>query len=503
MTVASIEAGTRFPEFDAEQSYSMIIDGEHVAAADGRTFRCLDPFEDAEWGYVPIATEADVDRAVAAARRAFPAWADTSPWARLEIFLRWSALLREHSAELARLQVHENGKTITEMTLAAGSLAASLDHLAQSALSIHGATVAPVMPGHEAWSVRVPLGVVGAIAPWNNPLGLLASKLFPALVSGNTIVIKPSEVTPVSTIRLVELAHEAGVPAGVVNVVTGDGAVGAALSNHPDLDKVAFTGSSATGRKVAEAAGRNLARVTLELGGKGANIVFADADIPHAVEGLATGILAGTGQACNAGSRIFLHEDVREEVLEKLKARLAAVRIGDPLDPTNEIGPLASRAQYRKVTGYFQVAADEPSTSLIQGARKGTEIPDVAAGLFVEPTLVDTPDRNSRLRREEIFGPVASVITFRTEDEVVAAANDTEFGLVSGLWTRDLDRARRVSKRLDTGVVWINTWRAFSGNVPFGGRKASGIGHELGLDPFADYTELKAVWLGPDQSGPA
>ncbi|MET0887710.1 MAG: aldehyde dehydrogenase family protein [Mycetocola sp.] len=329
---------------------------------------------------------------------------------------------------------------------------------------------------------------------------MLTAKLFPALAAGNTVVIKPSEVTPVSTIRLVQLAHEAGIPAGVINVVTGAGPVGAALARHPGVDKVGFTGSSSTGRKVAEAASSHLAKVTLELGGKGAHIVFDDASLAHAVEGLATGILSGTGQACNAGSRIFLHEAIRDEVLERLKKRLAAVKIGDPLDPSTEIGPLASRAQYAKVTSYFDIARAEERTALIQGAGKGADLTGVTSGLFVEPTLYDTPDRLSRLRQEEIFGPVASVITFSSEEEVIELANDSEFGLVSGLWTRDLDRARRLAGRLETGVVWINTWRAFSFNMPFGGRKNSGIGHELGLDAVSEYTEQKAIWLGPDQS---
>ncbi|MET0716019.1 MAG: aldehyde dehydrogenase family protein [Mycetocola sp.] len=500
MTSTYTPLSTRFPEVDAAQVFAMIIDGQNVPSSDGRTFRCVDPFEDAEWGHIPSATEADVDAAVAAARRAFPGWAATSPWARAELFRTWSALIREYAAELARLQVHENGKTITEMTYASQGMATHLDYAAQIALTLHGSTVAPMMPGHSAWSVRVPIGVVAAIAPWNNPLGLLTAKVFPALAAGNTVVIKPSEVTPVSTIRLVQLAHEAGIPAGVINVVTGAGPVGAALAGHPGIDKVGFTGSTSTGRKVAAAASSHLAKVTLELGGKGAHIVFADANLTKAVEGLATGILSGTGQACNAGSRIFLHEEIRDEVLERLKERLAAVRIGDPLDPSNEIGPLASRAQFAKVTSYFDIAQSEEHTALIQGAGRGTDLPGISGGLFVEPTLYDTPDRLSRLRREEIFGPVASVITFSSEDEVIELANDSEFGLVAGLWTQDLDRARRVAGRLESGVVWINTWRAFSFNMPFGGRKDSGIGHELGIDEVSEYTEEKAIWLGPDQS---
>jgi aldehyde dehydrogenase (NAD+) len=356
------------------------------------------------------------------------------------------------------------------------------------------------MPGHTAWTERVPIGVVAAIAPWNNPLGLLQWKLFGALASGNTIVVKPSEVTPVSTIRLVELALEAGFPPGVVNVVTGAGATGAALVEHPGIDKVAFTGSTATGRAIAQAIAPRLIRATLELGGKGANIVFDDADLDRAAQGVLTGIIAGTGQACNAGSRILIQRSIRDDVMSRVEKLISDVVIGDPLDPATQIGPLASRPQYTKVTGYLDTAEHEENTSLLVGGRCGTAVPGVDRGLFVEPTLYATPDRTSRLRREEIFGPVGSVITFDTEEEAVEIANDTEFGLVGGLWTRDLDRARRVSRRIDTGVVWINTWRAFSPNMPFGGRKVSGLGHEMGLDVFEEYTEPKAYWHGPDNS---
>lgn len=489
--------GTRFPEFDPSATYGMIIGGESVPSVTGSTFRCVDPFENAEWGYVPEASADDVDEAVRAARAAFPAWAETPAAERAEIFRRWSQLLREHTEDLARIQVHENGKTIAEMRGVSGSLGPLADFTTQYALSLHGVTVEPFLPGHDAWTRREPLGVVAAIAPWNNPLGLLAMKLFPALACGNTVVIKPSEVTPVSTLRFVQLAAEAGIPPGVINVVTGAGQAGAALVNHPGIDMVAFTGSTETGRRIAEAASGRFIRTTLELGGKGPQIVFPDADIDRAVGGLLTGIVAGTGQACNAGSRILIHEAVRDEVLAKLVDRMDSVAIGDPLDAASVIGPLASRPQYAKVTSYLDLAVQESSTELISGARTGTAIPGVECGLFVEPTLYDTPDPASRIRREEIFGPVGAVITFKTDDEAVSIANETQFGLVSGFWTQDVDRVRTVSKQLKTGVVWVNTWRAFSPNVPFGGMKQSGVGRELGLDLLHEYTETKAVWLGP------
>jgi acyl-CoA reductase-like NAD-dependent aldehyde dehydrogenase len=499
MTTASPPTPLRFPEFDRETRYGMVIDGRTVQAADAAVFRCFDPYDEEEWGYVPEASAIDVDAAVTAARVAQPGWASLSPYQRLGFFQRWAALVRDHASEIARLQVHENGKSVTEMTLATRGAADSIEFCGHYATTIHGDTVTPGMPGHRAWSTRVPVGVVAAITPWNNPIGLLGSKLFPALAAGNVVIVKPSEVTPVSTIRLVELAVEAGFPPGVVSVVTGAGPAGAALVEHAGVDKIAFTGSTATGRRIGQVAAGRLIRATLELGGKGANIVFPDADLDRAVAGIVTGMTAGTGQACNAGSRVLVHESIKDEVVNRLTVALEALKIGDPLDPETSLGPIASRPQYAKVGGYLDIAEAESSTRLVAGGRRGHGVPGVEQGLFIEPTLYETPDPSSRVRREEIFGPVGALITFSTDAEAVNIANDTEYGLVGGLWTRDVNRAHRVAEQLDVGVVWINTWRAFSGNMPFGGRKQSGVGHEMGLDIFDEYTHVKAYWLGPEQ----
>jgi len=496
MTGAASTVSARFPEIDPDNQYEHFIDGSAVPSSDGETFRCFDPYEEAEWGVVALGSAADVDRAVRAARAAFPGWASSPVAARAEILRVFANLIREHVEELARLQVHENGKTITEMRGTTSMLPALADYVGQLAINDHGAALQPTAPGHDAWTRPEPIGVVAAIAPWNNPLLLLSWKLFPAIAAGNTVVIKPSEVTPVSTLRLAQLAHQAGVPAGVINVVTGARATGEALVNHPDIDKVAFTGSTGAGIQIAKAAAERVLRTTLELGGKGAQIVFPEADLARAVPSLVAGLIAGTGQACNAGSRLLVHESVYDEVLAGLRAALEKVVIGDPLDPTVQIGPLASRAHYEKVTGYLAIAEQERATTLLHGGRSGADLGGGRTGLFVEPTVYATPERTSRIRREEIFGPIGSLIRFSSEPEAIAISNESEFGLVSGLWSQDVDRIARVSKALRTGVVWVNTWRAFGLNVPFGGYKLSGIGRELGPDMIREYTETKAIWLG-------
>jgi acyl-CoA reductase-like NAD-dependent aldehyde dehydrogenase len=296
-------------------------------------------------------------------------------------------------------------------------------------------------------------------------------------------------------VRLAQLALEAGIPAGVVNVVTGAGEAGRALVEHPDVDKIAFTGSTATGRSIAMAAAQRFAHVTLELGGKGPHLVFGDADLDRAVEGLAVGITAGNGQACNAGSRVLVHESIHDEVIERLGRRLAALRVGDPLDPGTELGPIASRPQHAKILSYFDISEGE-GHRLVTGGHHPSATPELERGLFVEPTLYDGVDNRSRLAQEEIFGPVGAAMTFRTDEEAVRLANDIPYGLTAGFWTNDLERAHRLQGLIRSGVVWINTWRAFSPVVPFGGVKASGIGREGGLQALDHYTETKAVYLG-------
>ena len=492
MSAPTIAPSSRFADIPGDARFPLIIDGEERASETGATFRCLDPFDEEEWGYVAQGGAVDVDLAVGSSRKAFATWRATPQSVRSRIVSRWGDLMVEHADELGRLQVHENGKTLVEMRSAVVASASAARHFAHLASTHHGVTVDPGVPHHQAWTLREPIGVVAAITPWNNPIGLLCWKLFPAVAVGNTVVIKPSEVTPASTVRLVQLGLEAGLPPGVVNVVTGAGETGRALAEHPDVDKIAFTGSTATGRAIAVAAAARFADVTLELGGKGPNIVFSDADIDRAVEGLRTGVTAGNGQACNAGSRLLIHADIRDEVVERLGRSLAEMRIGDPLDPNTELGPLASRAQHAKILSYFDIAREE-GHRLVTG---GSRVDGVERGLFVRPTLYDDVDNRSRLAQEEVFGPVGAAMTFRTDEEALALANDIPYGLTAGFWTNDLERAHRLQSQIRSGVVWINTWRVFTPNLPFGGVKASGIGHENGLDALDNYTETKSVYLG-------
>ncbi|WP_029430720.1 aldehyde dehydrogenase [Blastococcus sp. URHD0036] len=487
----------RFPDFPADAEYGLLINGQSVPAMDGSTFACVDPFEDREWGVVASGSAADVDLAVSSARAAFERWRSVSPGNRARILLRWAALIEQHAEELARLQVHENGKTITEMQGASLGTAAAASFYASLAANMHGETFESPLPRHRAWTVREPIGVVGAITPWNNPLVLLSWKLFPALAAGNTIVIKPSEVTPLSTLRLAQLGLEAGLPDGVVNVVMGAGAAGKALAEHPDVDKLAFTGSTATGRAIALAGAARFAHVTLELGGKGPHIVFPDANLDRAVEGLVTGLTAGTGQACNAGSRVLVHADIHDEVIERVGRRLSELRVGDPLDPETEIGPLASRPQLAKVTSYFDISREE-GHRLVTGGQRASGDAALERGLFVEPTLYAGVDNRSRLAQEEIFGPVGAAMSFTTDEEAVRLANDIPYGLTAGFWTKDVDRVHRLSGQLRAGTVWVNTWRVGGLQLPFGGMKASGVGREMGLNALDAYTETKSVWLGLD-----
>jgi acyl-CoA reductase-like NAD-dependent aldehyde dehydrogenase len=492
LEMRAIEEIRRDWENQQDQSFKMLVDGEWVDAVSGKSFSCVDPYTEQSWGRVPLGGAEDVDAAVNAARRAFDkgGWPQTLPAQRAALLRKLAALIEQNVETLALAQIRENGKLVGEMRMGAQVLAGDCYYFAGLAETMHGYTVQPSAPNFAAYTRREAIGVVAAITPWNSPLGLLAWKLFPALAAGNTIVIKPSEVTPTSTLLLAELIVQAGFPKGVVNVVTGYGrGAGDALVAHPGVDKIAFTGSTPTGSAIARVAADRHARVSLELGGKSPNIIFSDANLDAATMGIVGGIFAATGQTCMAGSRVLVQASIYDEVTERLAKKAKSMRMGDPLDIATELGPLASRAQLEKVCSYFDIGKQDGHL-VIAGAQR----PD-RTGFFVEPTVFGGVSNTDRIAREEIFGPVASLIRFEDEEDAVAIANDTPFGLAAGVWTQNVGRAHRMIERVRAGVVWINTYRMGGRSIPFGGMKMSGQGREVGIDALDAYTEVKSVWI--------
>ena len=472
----------------------MFIGGQWVEALSGRTFDSIDPYTGQAWAQVPEAGAADVDRAVTAARAAF----DEGPWPRLagveraRIMRRLARLLEDRADELATIEVRDNGKLLREMAGQAALLPEFYDYFAGAADKIGGEVLDSSKTNFFVYQLSEPVGVVGAITAWNSPLMLLAYKLAPALAAGCTFVLKPSEHTSVSALRFAEIVAEAGVPDGVFNVVTGDGpTVGEPLVSHPGVDKVAFTGSVATGIRVAKAAAEHLTRVSLELGGKSPNIVFADADIEGAANGVVAGIFAACGQTCVAGSRLLVERSVHDELVERVVGRARQIVLGNPMDAATEMGPLAFAAQWDKVMGYIDVGSTE-GAELATGGHRPERFGD---GLFLEPTVFVGVDNTMRIAREEIFGPVLSVIPFEGEAEALTIANDSPFGLAAGVWTRDVQRVHRMVPRLQAGTVWINAYRTLNYDVPFGGYKMSGHGRENGLEGLRGYLHTKSVWI--------
>jgi acyl-CoA reductase-like NAD-dependent aldehyde dehydrogenase len=473
------------------EGFPLLIDGGWRAAQSGKWATAHDPYLEADWGRIAEAEAADIDAAVKAATHAFEdgRWSKRLAGERARCLLRLADLIEAATDSLAEQQIFENGKLISEMRPGVPAVAAACRFFAGLAETHNGSTVPAPRPGFTTFTLREPMGVVAAITPWNTPLGLLAWKLFPALAAGNTVVIKPSEVTPTSTLLLAELLREAGIPDGVVNVVTGGPKAGAALVAHPGVAKIAFTGSTATGQAIASEAARRSVRVTLELGGKSPNIIFADAELDNAVNGVMAGIFAATGQTCIAGSRVLVHRSIYDRVCELLAERGSRMVAGDPLDPETQLGPLASRAQLNKVLSYFAIARDEGLNCIAGGKRLERQ------GYFVAPTVYRDVPADSRIACEEIFGPVAAVMRFDDEDEAVKIANDTRYGLAAGIWTEDLRRAHRMLHRIRAGTIWVNNYRIIGHTVPFGGYAQSGVGRELGAAALDSYTEVKSVWI--------
>lgn len=481
------------------QRYDHYIGGERVPPSSGQYFESSNPATRELLYSTARGNQADVLLAVGAARAAFedPRWRDLSQTRRGRLLRNLGDLVAENADELARMESLDNGKLLREMRAQLASLPEYLYYYAGLADKIHGAVIPASQREILNYTSREPLGVVGAITPWNSPLTLTTSKLAPALCAGNTLVIKPSEHTSASVLRLVELIAEAGFPPGVINVVTGFGPeAGQALVDSPEIAKISFTGSTATGSRIASSAAGRFIGTTLELGGKSPNIVFEDADVQNAAMGVVAGIFAAAGQTCIAGSRVFAHRAVYDELLERVTDRARSIRMGDPLKDDTEIGPLAFAAQRDKVAAYVAVGRAEGATIVTGGrATDGGGL----GGYFYEPTILTDVDNGMRVVREEIFGPVVAIMPFETEDEVVAMANDTEYGLAAGVWTRKLSRAHRMAARLDAGTIWVNTYRAMSPMSPRQGFKNSGVGVEHGVETIHEYTRLKSVWINTSE----
>jgi acyl-CoA reductase-like NAD-dependent aldehyde dehydrogenase len=475
------------------QQWGLYIDGRSGAGENG-WFDTIDPYRGTSWASVAAAGPADVDRAVAAARAALDGpWGAMTGADRGACMRRLADLVRRDADELAQTETRDNGKLLREMSGQVALLPAYLDYYAGWADKLHGEVLPTEKPNFLVYTVEEPVGVVAAITAWNSPLLLLHFKLTPALAAGCTFVVKPAEQTSVSTLRFAALLAEAGFPDGVLNVVTGDGpVVGSALARHPGVDKVSFTGSTATGISVARDAAEHLAPVSLELGGKSANIIFGDADVEAAVNGVVAGVFAAAGQTCQAGARVAVHESLVDEVTAKLVERANAIRLGDPADPETEMGPLAFPEQHQKVLDCIRTGVEDGGTVLTGG---GVPDGELANGLFIAPTLFSGLANGARLNQQEIFGPVASIIPFSTDEEAVQIANDVSYGLAAGVWTTDIQRAHRVAGQIRAGTVWINAYRVVSPSVPFGGFKSSGYGREGGRRGVDEFLETKSVWV--------
>lgn len=475
----------------------LFIAGEFTDALSGETLATLNPHDNSVIAEVALAGREDVDRAVAAAQKAFPAWSRTPAAERGRMLLKLADLIEANAEELARLESLDTGHPLRDSRmLDVPRTAGCYRYFGGMADKFQGETI-PVEAGFLNYTLREPVGVVGQVVPWNFPLMFTSWKMAPALAAGNCIVMKPAEITPLSTLRIAELMAQAGLPPGVVNIVPGLGSVaGQHIAEHPGIAKIAFTGSTATGRRVVQASAGNLKKVQLELGGKGANIVFDDANLVAAVNGSAWAIFHNQGQACIAGSRLLLHEKIADAFLEQFLPLAQSIRLGNPLDEATEMGPLTSRQHQQRVLAYVEVARSEGGEVLAGG--KAPAAADLAKGCYVEPTIVRARTPRDRIAQEEVFGPFVTVLTFRDDVEALDIANGTDYGLGSGLWTASLQRAHRFARDLRAGMVWINSYKRVNPGSPFGGTGLSGYGREMGFDAMREYTQVKSVWVNVD-----
>jgi acyl-CoA reductase-like NAD-dependent aldehyde dehydrogenase len=468
----------------------LLINGKWVAAKSGKTFETINPANEEVLALAAEGDKADVDEAVKAARKALDGkWSTISPHQRAQYLLRIADLVEKHADELGTLESLNNGMPISLAKGMASGAADTFRYYAGWATKIYGETN-PSDPSMFNYTLREPVGVCGQIIPWNGPIAMFAWKIAPALACGNVSIIKPAEQTPLTALRLGELLLEAGIPEGVVNIITGFGeTAGASIAEHPDIDKVAFTGSTEVGKLILKASAGNLKRVSLELGGKSPNIVFADANMEQCVPTSLFGFTMLSGQVCCAGTRVFVQRDFHDEFVDKLTKQAAQAKAGDPLDPKTMIGPLVSKEQFERVKGYLEIGKKEGAEPKLGGDVRGGK------GYFVDPTIFTNVKNDMRIAREEIFGPVASVIPFKDENDAVLQGNDTTYGLAAAVWTNDVSRAHKVARALKAGTVWVNCYNNIDPISPFGGYKQSGIGRELGKHSIELYTQIKSVYV--------
>src|SRR3954466_6106003 len=492
MGIASIapEINSAAAQFVTKRG-KILINNQWTDAASGKTFPTYDPSTGEVLAQIAEGDKADIDRAVAAARKAFGGpWRKMSPSDRGKLIWKLADLLEKHQEEFATLETLDNGKPLTISKAADVPLAIDcFRYMAGWATKIEGNTIPFSKPGrYHAYTLREPLGVVGQIIPWNFPLLMAAWKLGPALAAGCCVVLKPAEQTPLSCLRLGELIQEAGIPDGVVNIVPGYGeTAGAALAAHPDVDKIAFTGSTEVGKLIVHAAAGNLKKVTLELGGKSPNIVFDDADLNKATAGAANAIFFNHGQCCCAGSRLFVEDKIFDKVVEGISESAKKIRVGPGMNPDTQMGPLVSDEQFRRVCGYMEAGLNEGAKAVVGGKKVGNR------GYFVEPTVLVNTNPKMKVVQEEIFGPVVTAMPFKSLDEIASEANNTAYGLAAGIWTKDIAKAHSLANKLKAGTVWINCYNVFDAAMPFGGYKQSGWGREMGKEALELYTETKAV----------